>query len=223
MNKKTKRNIFKIAFLLVIIILVVLLVSLLDPKNIAEKRLKSINDESFVSGKSIFPKNLYYALENYTGGIDATTVAKDFENYTQIVIPMYHKKFKNMTTEEIEKYYNKNTKLIFKESGIQNIDEFKNIVFEIAKLDGRKLEYTYSEIIEGTINYNNNQSTGCIKIVYNDSEELYLNFKVLNDNFSYEHPVKLMTGVNIQEVKKQEEINSKKTNVEVNQTGKVMK
>lgn len=223
MKKKAKSNVIRIIVICVVIICTCIVLYMNNPKHIAENRISKINEEE-VDGSSIFPKNLYLAFQEYKGDIDVSVAGKDFEYYSQTIIPKYFRKYKNMTKDEMIEYYNKNSEVILKEIGLNNVNDFINIVDEITNLDGEKLNFTSYEIIKGTISFINNKSIGCLKIIYNETEELYLNFEIKADNFSYEHPVKITAGVEVESVKKQEVINEQEgdTEIQYNQTGKVI-
>lgn len=204
MSKVEKNKVLKVIVLIVIVILIGVLIYLLNPKTMITSKLNNINEIGKMPDNEVFPKNLFSVFSSYTGSVAIEVAAKDFNYYAVDGIPNYYKKCMNMTNEQLSEYYNKKSEMIRLELGIESVEDFISLMNEIIKLEGQKLELTSYETIIGTTSVNNNIAKGCVKFIYNENQELYLNYLLKSDNFVDEHPVVLSSGVDIVKVKEQE-------------------
>ena len=201
-KKKSKNNmkIVKVIIALVIAILAVILVILLNPQNIADGKLLEINKSETLDGDLVVPKNFSIAMSKYKGDIKSIAVAKDFNYLIEEAIPYFYKKCNNMDVDKVTSYYERNTELVKTMLNVTSLLDFRNLLNEIDS-ENAKLELTEYRILRDSIKMKNNTNilTGVLRVVYNEDVIIYLNFEVEASNFSYEHPISVKTGVNLEE------------------------
>ena len=204
-KKKSKNNmkIVKIVIAIVIAILAVILVILLNPQNIADEKLLEINKSENLDGDLVVPKNFSIAMSKYKGNIKSIAVAKDFNYIIAEAIPYFYKKCNNMDVDKVTSYYEKNTELVKTMLNITSLLDFRNILNEIDS-ENAKLELTEYRILRDSIKMKDNSNilTSVLRVVYNEDVIIYLNVEVEASNFSYEHPISVKTGVNLEEAEK---------------------
>ena len=96
------------------------------------------------------------------------------------LIPKYYKKCKNLSEKEIEKYFNRNKKIIKIELGFSNIDEFKKFAKTMQQLQGDKLNFEKYRILRTTPVNENDGTSAYLGITYSNNEEIILNTKIAN-------------------------------------------
>ncbi len=179
--KKIKINSKKI-LIIIFIILCILLISLILVKSkirTAEENFEYIYSDE-MDENTFSPEMIHLVIAAYNGEENPKSITKSTYNLIVNLIPEYLKKCVN--EEQTLKYYEKNAKDIYLLLGIDNKEEFNNIIKEISKLSG-DLKFESAKFDRTTIEKSNNSLKVVLKIKYVDQEEISLNVEIKNKSY----------------------------------------
>lgn len=112
----------------------------------------------------------------YYSKIDAKDIQENWDNFFRIVIPKYCKK---ISENNVEEYYKENKNEILVETGINNEEDFENLIKKITFNFSTKLQKIKSLTIldDAVYDEKTNKTLTRLKAVY-DNEEVIFNIKV---------------------------------------------
>lgn len=181
-KNKTKTRIILGTLLLIVLIIVISVIYSLSTANLrqARKQLKYIVSEEWNNEK--YPTGMPELIRNYSGQLKAQNIGKSINYVATKVIPNYNEKLKNVNEKEISKYFEKNSKIIETDIGIEKLQDFKNLINEInQKSTVQNLEFESYYIDENSINKSNKMTEANLYIKYKNCKEIEIQLKIYND------------------------------------------
>lgn len=179
-KNKQKKKIITSIVVIIIIIAICVIARVTSPKYKVEKKLKEINVADKMSETMVIPDYLNRINEQYTGDMSTQIIAKTYNNFAESIIPKYNKKCKNMGTEELRKYFNKNKKIILIELGYNNFNDFNAFINQIKTLSGDKLELEEYRIAKTTVKKEDGKVTAYLLIKYKNNQQIAFKTKLQN-------------------------------------------
>lgn len=183
-KKKEKKLKIGIILSLVLIFSIILLVVLLKTYNSSSARKSEQQLQYILSNQwndELFPKGMPAFIRGYSGEMNAKTIGKSIDYVVNTVIPQYKNDLYGKNENEITKYYKKNKNAIIIDTGIDNLDDFKEFVNEInIKTKSEKLEFESFYIDENSIDTTDDKTTANFYISYKNCAEIELKIEVLN-------------------------------------------
>ena len=180
-SKKRKFNFSKKKlFIILIFIIAIITLHIISPTQRAYRAIKKINIHDKMSDTLHLPTYMNEVVGKYNGELTTQIIAKTYNNFAENLIPKYYKKCKNLSEKDIEKYFNKNNKIIKIELGFSNSSEFKKFAKTIQQLQGDKLNFEKYRILRTTAINENDATTAYLGITYSNNEEIILNTKLEN-------------------------------------------
>lgn len=183
-KKKIKlppKKVIKRVLILLLILIAIILLIITNPTFRAKMRLEKINRPDTMDETMPVPDYLSAAVAKYDGELTPQIIAKTYYNFSNVVIPKYYKKCKEMPDEKIEKYFGRHKKIIKIELGFTSSEEFKSFIKLIQTLNGEKLEFENYRILSDTVHKENNIINCYLIIKYKNNEEIVLNSQILNN------------------------------------------
>lgn len=184
-NKKNKKRKFKFSkktlFIALICIILVISMYILSPTQKAYRTIKKINVSDKMSETLKLPTYLNEVVAKHTGQLSTQIIAKTYNNFAENLIPKYYKKCKELTEKNVEKYYNKNKKIIKIELGFSDVNEFKKFINLIQELQGDKLKFENYRILRTTVENNEGITSVYLGITYSNNKEIIINTKLSNE------------------------------------------
>lgn len=179
-NQKTKIILGVILVIIAIIVIsVIYSLSTADLRQ-AKKQLNYIISEEWNNEK--YPTGMPELIRNYSGQQKAQNIGKSINYVATKVIPNYNEKLKNADEKQISKYFEKNSKIIEIDIGIDKFDDFKKFINEInQKSKSKKLEFESYYIDEDSIKQSNKMTEADLYIKYKGCEEIELGLKIYNE------------------------------------------
>lgn len=174
-----------VIFLILIIILISLLLLMQKVKE-TEQKFEYIYSDSMNDG-TFSPKMIHLVIAAYEGDVNPKAITKATYNFITDLIPKYI----NIDNDEseIQKYFERNKEAIYLLVGIDNQDDFKNLMQEINKLSYNS-EFEKAEFDRETIKKNINNLTVTLKIKYANQEEISINMRINNSVSSSKPAIK---------------------------------
>lgn len=184
MNKKAKNKKYKkIAisiFIIVILLIILAIIKLTSPEAKAKRVLKQINEPEQMSEEIKIPKYINRIDEKYKGELSSQIIIKTYNNFAEKLIPKYQTKCKNMSENELEKYFRKNNKTIKIELGYENYEDFKFFINNLKSLKEGNLTLEEYRILRTGVQEKDGYVYAYISIKYKDNNEIYFNTKISN-------------------------------------------
>lgn len=183
-KKKIKlppKKVIKRVLILLLILIAIILLIITNPTFRAKMRLEKINRPDTMDETMPVPDYLSAAVAKYDGELTPQNIAKTYYNFSELVIPKYYKKCKEMPDEKIEKYFKRHKKIIKIELGYTSSEDFKSFIKLIQTLKGEKLEFEKYSILSDTVHKDNNIINCYLVIKYKNNEEIVLNTQILNN------------------------------------------
>ncbi|MBR3132991.1 MAG: hypothetical protein IKG42_02790 [Clostridia bacterium] len=127
---------------------------------------KEVNNE-FKNDKKIVPEGFTFLVRFYEGNLDDDYVFEKIYSFIYEFIPTLQEKTKNLTNEEIIKYYNDNSKEIINITGIEDKNDFLELVKSLG--DNNTIE-NYNKCVFDTESFDSDEyySKCKLDIIYND-------------------------------------------------------
>lgn len=184
-NKNNTKNIKKLIILLALICIILLVLILVIYNNPTDKTLRYIYNTKEVGIIDIMPTNVDKLFSRYEGNNDQRSLYKSMDLFVNEFIQNYYLETKNLSKDDLKKYFNENSKKIKVELGIteeENFNSFCNNLKNTLNSDDLKLiSYTinpisvkkYSSHIAGVmiVKYGNNQKIAFYLTIRNKIDE----------------------------------------------------
>ena len=181
--KNKKELTFKIEILAIILLIILLICNIISLNNKNNKLKNQNNDESTQIEKLPdyikIPKRSYAFLADYSGNISMIDAYKAFYELSYNNIPTYYSELKNKSANQIEQYYEQNKTEIYTKLGINNSNDFANLIKYISNLKGEKIEVESFEFDKESIIINKDETSANLNIVYKDNDNITLNITLL--------------------------------------------
>lgn len=181
-KNKTKSRIMLGIILGIILITIISVIYSLSTANLrqARKQLQYIISEEWNNEK--YPTGMPELIRNYSGQQKAQNIGKSINYVATKVIPHYNEELKNANEKQISKYFEKNSKIIEIDIGIDKSTDFKDLINEISqKSTAQKLEFESYYIDENSIKQSNRMTEANLYIKYKGCEEIELGLKIHNE------------------------------------------
>lgn len=211
---KTKINIKRLRSLILILALLALtgvIAMLIVISNPIDGRLRYIYDEDQVISVSQMPENDNAIFEIYTGNGSHKSIYKSMYIFVDELVEKYYLEFKdNFETQNIEKYFDKNSEKIQKELLIEDKEEFVKFVSSLKSLSGDELVLKQYMVIPQSVKEVARGMKYVIAVDYENSERILfqvtlrnaviedyspLKFEATDDTYKDYQPEQKETGV----------------------------
>ncbi len=170
MNKIIKRIVIIIVVVILFIILSIYFLNTQKMEN--EGYTLSYMNSDDISSSTKSPTNIHVVLAKYIGDVKPKTISKFSYNFAYNIIPNYVKLIEQGKLKENDRFfYFNNKKLILIQTGIDNYDEFNNLIKKISVLSG-ELEIENVVIPIASIDTSKVEFESEINIKYKNNEEL---------------------------------------------------
>ena len=116
----------------------------------------------------------------YSGELKSKNIGKSIYYMANEVIPRYYTQLKQLSDEEIEKYYKKNKKTIYLDTGKIEVNNFILLINEIKKINNQSLELEEYYIDKDSIVAQNNSTKADLYIKYKNNDAIAIKIQVLN-------------------------------------------
>lgn len=182
-NKKKKmiiRRIIKISLIVLIILLVITTFYYIKNKDkiITLDNLTYINNDTEWESGTVFPEGISALGRAYTGEMTVKDITKSMLYFSNSVIPRYYINLKNASDDEIRKYYEKNKELIYIDIGINELEDFIEIIKVIQKFKTENLNLESYRIDIDTIRTQNANVFSTLYLKYEGNDEINFTTKV---------------------------------------------
>lgn len=162
MDKSTKQNLkAKLIVVILIVVLIGILICLLNYDYISAKnKLKEINNLNMAEDIYI-PEGILRVTSLYEGDVESyKVVLKSLEYTSKVIIPKYILETRDMSDEDLKKYYESEEKIIKIETGIEEVDDFVAFakVLQEIKGDTFTIKDYYVDITSVTEKFNRVQA-----------------------------------------------------------------
>lgn len=180
-NSKLIIKMIKILILIFIILCFVLgVVSFSNKgKNDLLEQLEYINDDNQWNDEE-YPYMSYMLFIEYAGNLSAENMVKSMSHVANYVIPKYYKELKNASEAKILKYYNKNYDAIQVDIGINESEDFKDLILSIQSLETDELIFSSYRVNKDEIKTRTGYTETTFYITYEENEEIGFNVKIYN-------------------------------------------
>lgn len=151
-----------------------------NQKKQIEKFINYINSDE-IGSELQTPKFMHVVLATYKGKVEDLTILKSIMYFNNNIIPEIQKKCDNRIESKI--YYKNHNLQIAKQIGINNIEEFYQLVDKCNTLtENDKIEYIKFDI--DSIKKDDKGLNVTLLLKYNQSEEVGFNISILNNVYS---------------------------------------
>lgn len=190
MKKFNKKLFIVIAIIVVLIFLGIYYLNTQKMKSVGYT-LEYMNSDDITSA-TISPTNIHVVIAKYVGSVRPKTISKFSYNFAYEVIPSYIKLIKDKKIKENDKFfYINNKKLILKQTGIDNYEEFSSFIKKISVLNDN-LEVENYIIPIDSINPFENSFEAKLNIKYKDNEEISFDLKIENNSSKEKTGIKIL-------------------------------
>ncbi len=159
-KKYIKITIFTFVILLILLITCIIIYNVLKGKNepIYEENLEAQQevDEEYLENQMIIPGEYNFLIRLYEGNVNENVFYSAIYKLVFEEIPEINANLKNKSIEEIENYYQNNKERIYSNLGIDNFEDYNEIVKEVSKLEN----ITYKSSKFDTRSFAQNSETG---------------------------------------------------------------
>lgn len=133
-------------------------------------------------GELITPNYLHVVLGVYKGEASGLNILKSINYFTNNIVPEIHKKCGNIITSRL--YYNNHKTQLQKQIGIDNFDDFYEIVKKCELMNDEEYTIEKIEFDKDSLNKDKDGVTASFRVKYINSGEIEFNVKVLNSVYS---------------------------------------
>ncbi len=171
-KKYNEKKIKNLIIILIIILLALLILYFSNPLVISRLKLKSINNSKLPDEMKV-PEYINFVVGLNENEILPESVIKYYNNFAEKLIPKYYKKCKEMTSDEINKYFEKNKKIVETELGITEKTKFNNFISILKNIKNDELVLEKYYILDNTVINRSNNIVAYIGIKYENNEAIY--------------------------------------------------
>lgn len=175
MDKRVKKTMICLFGILAILV-AVLWISL--RKDSTTERVEYINNNEW--NQEVYPEGMPKLVRAYQGKLTAQNMGKSIYYFTTDTIPKYYSKLKNANDSEIFSYYNANSRLILIETGINDQQDFKELIASIQVLNSDELTFDSFRIDKDNIEAFGKYTETTLYITYQKNVEIGFNVKIYN-------------------------------------------
>lgn len=180
-ENNTSERIKKLVILMVIILGLLLIAVLAINNNPTNKNLRFIYNDNKDTNISVMPTNVDKLFVNYKGNVSQKSIYKSMDIFTTKLVEKYYSETNQLSIEEIEKYYNKNSTMIEKELGITDYNKFFNFCDNLkSNLKESNLNLISYTINPNTIKKINNQTIAVIIVNYENNDPIAFTLRIQN-------------------------------------------
>lgn len=174
---------------LILVLLIILIFMIIILKYISNKNDQSdlIFAEEEYEEDEEYPYNAYKLLMKYNGECSKKEIAKSFARFSKKKLPEYYKNLKNMSDDEIEKYFDDNFEEIYSVAGIEYSEDFNEIIKKLRLLNQDELKFESFRIDDENISEEIDGVSGILYITYENASELGFNIKIYNNIQDYDN------------------------------------
>ncbi len=150
-----------------------------DFRHDVSKYLSESENATSMNDEVIIAKNCYKFFEKYYNKISAKEIQENWDNFARNIVLKYSENIKS--ENEIDDYFENNSEEIYLETGIENYDEFYNMIISILdNSNSKKLKLESLEILE-PITVDENYTYAKLKATYKGNININFNMKVFNE------------------------------------------
>jgi hypothetical protein len=183
-KKKNRRLIVFGVIIIFLIIGIIVLVNTLknnNPLTIAKARLTYIKqDSTWGDYNEVYPDGAPALARTYQGNLTIISIGKSMYYVATDFLPTEYSKLKDMSSEKINKYYEKNTELIEVALGIESKDDFVELINKLKTLNADTLELDSFYIDTESIKVANAYTKATLHITYKNCEDIAIDMKIKN-------------------------------------------
>lgn len=182
MEKKIKKMLILLGILLCILVLGWIGYYLKNRDVIeAKQNLKYINDSNQWNREEVrYPERASSIKNVYEGELTIKDIGKSMYYFTTEVIPKYYNELKGADENAILEYYAKNSEIIAIDTGIDNEEDFDNLIQIIQKLNSENLTLDSFTIDKDKTKAKSSYTETILYITYKDNEEIGFRIKIYN-------------------------------------------
>ena len=143
-----------------------------------EERLEYIYSDEWNSEP--YPLKMNYIIRNYQGNLKAQNMGKSIYYTETVVFPKYYKKLRKASEEKIKNYYTRNAEEIKKDFGIEQEEDFCDLIENLQRLQKRKIEFESSQIESLYVQKKDDRVETVLYVKYKNCVEIGFYLRVLN-------------------------------------------
>lgn len=174
-----KIRIFIIILLIINIVVTILLLSI---NNDGDNNNEYEETQRYYSER-VIPRNSYELLLNYKGDVDKDEIYKKLNLFIKY-IPELYKDVNNFSEGDLKSYYKEQKNIIVENTGIDDSDEFVELVNCIILNDIVQSEFSYASIIKNTVANKEDKTSFQVDLVYKDEKTMKVEIQVNNSSSS---------------------------------------
>ena len=179
-----KKIIILIVILIILIFILTYILLILNAKptkvDLAKEKLAYINDTTQWEDETRYPDNAAAFGRAYQGNLTIMDIGKSMYYVATEVLPKYYKDLKDSSDKEIEKYYDKESELIYIDLAIKNKTKFMNLIKKLQKLSGDTITWESYRIDLDTITTGADYTKAVLYITYKGNKEIPINITANN-------------------------------------------
>lgn len=174
-----------ISFCIVILVAIIIIATYStiiqrNQKKEVERFMNYINSDE-IGSEIKTPKYMHVVLATYKGKVEDLSILKSIMYFTNNIIPEIQQKCNNKLESRI--YYKRHSLQISKQIGVNNIDDFYQIVYKCNMLtESDEIEYIKFDI--DSIEKDKEGLRADLYLKYKQSEEVRFNIKILNNTYA---------------------------------------
>ncbi len=189
MKEKITRILLLLGIVLCVLVLICIVYYLMHQEEMqARQNLKYINDSEQWNREEVkYPTRANEIKNVYEGDLDIKDIGKSMYYFTTQVIPKYYNTLRNATDEEVVAYYEENKKVIALDTGIDEEEDFVQLIQNVQKLQTDVLSLKSFRISEGSVKKQSSYTNASLYILYENNEEIGFEvkiFKQIKENMS---------------------------------------
>ena len=176
---KSKKVILTCLIILFLILISILVILYTNSYTASLRNLKKINQTEQIEELNGYTVDLYKLFNTYKGELSAEVISKTYNNLAVNIIPRYYKDCNNLDDAKLEKYYNKNKKVIKVELGIEDFQNFNTFIKYLSEnITGSEFEFSSTRVLGASIKKAKEYTEVYVEINYKNNSSIILNSKV---------------------------------------------
>lgn len=105
---------------------------------------------------------------------------KFIQKWIEETMPSIYNDVKDLDEKELKEYYNKQENVLKTSAGIQNYNDFKDLVLALDMYRNVDVKYKKVEVVKNSCKKNENYTDSVVKIKYEGNRVLKLNISIMN-------------------------------------------